>query len=368
MPDQENNVPIPRQRVLLIISIMLVAVCAAAAIAVVLLGSQAEAPTEPAQTQAQPTTTVTPTTEPTYTTVPPTTAEPTEPPVEKIASVTISNMGDILMHGPVRVAYLTNGYQEGDKWVEYEHNFAPIFQHIASYISQSDYAVVNLETPLAGLENGRVYSGAIGSFNAPDVILDGAAGAGFDMFLTSNNHTYDCGSFGMHRTMEVIRNKGFAYLGTQLSPEEPDYRIIDLSGIRIGMACYTYEVPNANPDQKSLNGKWVTAADNQLVSSFDYYWLDLFYAQMEADIAAMKASGVDKIVLYTHWGDEYKLVNNATQKQIAQKLCDLGVDVIVGGHPHVVQPVELLTSTTDPEHATVCLYSMATPFPTSADT
>ena len=358
MPEQENTSKFPKQRIILIISILLVAICAVAAVAVVLLGEQTEQPTEPTLEQTQSSSSTAPTTQPTETTVPPTTTEPTEPPVEKIASVTISNMGDILMHGPVRVSFITKGYQDGDKWVEYEHDFSPIFQHIAHYISQSDYAVVNLETPLAGLENGRVYSGAIGSFNAPDVILDGASGAGFDMFLTSNNHTYDCGSYGMHRTMEVIRDKNLAYLGTQMNEEEPDYKIVELSGIRIGMACYTYEVPNADPNHKSLNGKWVTAADKPLVSSFDYYWLDTFYAQVEADIAAMKTAGVDQIILYTHWGDEYKLVNNATQKQIAQKLCDLGVDVIVGGHPHVVQPVELLTSTTDPEHATVCLYSM----------
>ena len=72
----------------------------------------------------------------------------------------------------------------------------------------------------------------------------------------------------------------------------------------------------------------------------------------------MKAAGAKAIVMYIHWGEEYQLKANANQTAIAQALCDLGVDVIVGGHPHVVQPVELLTSTTDPDHKTVCLYSM----------
>ena len=64
-------------------------------------------------------------------------------------------------------------------------------------------------------------------------------------------------------------------------------------------------------------------------------------------------------MMYIHWGVEYNYMSaNDEQKKIAQELCDMGIDVIVGGHPHVVQPVELLTSTTDPEHKTVCLYSM----------
>ena len=72
----------------------------------------------------------------------------------------------------------------------------------------------------------------------------------------------------------------------------------------------------------------------------------------------MKADGAEATMLYIHWGDEYQLKQNANQTRIAQKICDLGVDVIVGGHPHVVQPMDLLESTVDPDHKTVCLYSM----------
>ena len=79
-------------------------------------------------------------------------------------------------------------------------------------------------------------------------------------------------------------------------------------------------------------------------------------------LEAMKQAGADTTMVYLHWGDEYKWSSsdapNATQTAIAQKLCDLGVDVIVGGHPHVVQPVDLLQSTEDPDHKTVILYSM----------
>ena len=71
----------------------------------------------------------------------------------------------------------------------------------------------------------------------------------------------------------------------------------------------------------------------------------------------MNEDGAEATVVYIHWGTEYKLEPNESQKKIAQKLCDMGVDVIVGNHPHVAQPVELLTSTTYAEHKTLCLYS-----------
>ena len=72
----------------------------------------------------------------------------------------------------------------------------------------------------------------------------------------------------------------------------------------------------------------------------------------------METEGVDATVFFIHWGKEYFTEENAVQNAIAQKLCDLGIDVILGGHPHVLQPVELLTSTADPDHRTLCAYSL----------
>ena len=342
---------------ILILCIALVILCAAVAAVVIWLANRQPSSATSATPSTQITTeATTPTTLPTVPTTEPTTA-PTEPPVEKVASATVVSMGDILMHGPVRDTYITKFFP--GTAVGEEFNYEPIFTGISDIISNADYAVINLETPLAGLDNGYPYSGVIGSFNAPDVILDYAKAAGFDMMLTANNHTYDCDSFGMHRTMEVILERELQYLGTQQTAEEPDHKVIDINGIAVGMACYTYEVPYAKDAAwKSLNGKWVDAGDRPLVSSFDAYFLDLFYSQVEADIAGMRADGAEAIVLYIHWGDEYKVVQNNAQQDMAQRLCDLGADVIIGGHPHVVQPVELLTSTVDPDHKTVCLYSM----------
>jgi poly-gamma-glutamate synthesis protein (capsule biosynthesis protein) len=187
-------------------------------------------------------------------------------------------------------------------------------------------------------------------------MADAIKAAGFDMLLTANNHTNDSDDIGMIRTLDVISGLGMDFLGTKYTADAPDYVIKEVNGISIGMVCYTYEYPGSTEEKISLNGLPLTVESTKLVSSFNYDRLDAFYAKAERHLQAMKAQGAEATVVFIHWGAEYKLVQNDTQSAIAQKLCDLGVDVIVGGHPHVVQPMELLTST-DGSRKTVCLYS-----------
>ncbi|MCQ2449573.1 MAG: CapA family protein, partial [Clostridia bacterium] len=110
-------------------------------------------------------------------------------------------------------------------------------------------------------------------------------------------------------------------------------------------------------NHKYRNGNALASEGTALVNSCSYQHIDDFYAEAEQTIAQMKAQNADAIVFYLHWGVEYRLSPNDWQKTIAQKLCDLGVDVIVGGHPHVVEPMELLHASGS-DHTTVCLYSM----------
>ena len=279
-------------------------------------------------------------------TTPPTTAAPTEPPVVKVGTFTLSSVGDVLIHSNVFNAAKTgNGY-----------DFSQNFRFLEDYISGADYAVGNLETTLAGLDNGYAYSG-YPNFNCPDEIVDGMKNSGFDMILTANNHSYDTRSAGFHRTMQTIADRGLAFLGTQADAEDPDYILVERNGITLGLMCYTYE-DNADPDVKAPNGIPLNKADTPLMNTFNYQCLPEFYAEIEETMAEMEALGAEATVLYIHWGNEYQLKHNSTQSTMAQALCDLGIDVIIGGHPHVVQPVELLTSTTDASHKTVCLYSM----------
>lgn len=285
---------------------------------------------------------------PSATTTQPTeeTTVPTEPPVVKEGTFTLSATGDLLMHQPVyKSAAVKGGY-----------NFDPIFTFFKDYVSAADFAVGNLETTLAGNKNGYKYKG-YPRFNCPDEIVDGAINAGFDMLLTANNHAYDTSSTGLHRTVEVVREKGIMNLGTKASADEANYAVVEQNGIKLGLACYTYET-NKDPNKKSPNGLPMKTADIPLMNTFDYSNLKSLYSELEESIRQMKEQGVNAVILFIHWGNEYQTKQNARQTEMAQALCDLGIDVIIGGHPHVVQPVDLLTSTKDKDHKTVCLYSM----------
>ncbi|MBP3478923.1 MAG: CapA family protein [Oscillospiraceae bacterium] len=280
------------------------------------------------------------------TTVPPTSV-PTDPPITVESTATLSATGDILMHKPViNTGTVTDG----------EYDFASIFTYFSDYVTAADYAVANLETTLASTNNGYAYSG-YPRFNCPDGIVSSAKNAGFDMLLTANNHSYDTQGIGLRRTQQVIAERGLVNLGSKLEADDPNYLVVTVNGINLGLCCYTYE-DNAAADQKAPNGITMSSADAPLLNTFDYTNLSAFYEEMQENIALMEEAGADAVVLFIHWGNEYQIKQNSTQTSMAQALCDLGVDVIIGGHPHVVQPVELLTSTTDAAHKTVCLYSM----------
>ena len=275
-------------------------------------------------------------------TLPPETTLPPEP--EKVvSSATISVQGDLLMHQPVFITCQKDGV----------YNFESIFRYSVDLLSTFDYSLANLETTFGG--DKYKYQGNP-EFNCPDPLAQSAKEAGYDMLLTANNHAADTRSDGIVRTVEVVREAGLEALGTQLNGEEPKYSIVDINGIKVGMVCYTYAYSH-NGDKFSLNGL-APIPDVGTVNFFMNNNLDKLYTEVEAIMADMKANGAEATMMFIHWGVEYQTTENKTQNQIAQKLCDMGFDVIVGGHPHVVQPMELLESTLDPSHKTVCIYSL----------
>ncbi|MBQ7118055.1 MAG: CapA family protein [Clostridia bacterium] len=263
----------------------------------------------------------------------------------KVSTVTVGSAGDVLLHIPI-----LNSHKKSDG----TYNFDRIFTYISSQIKDCDYFVANLETTLAGTENGRKYTG-FPCFNSPDAILSSLKKAGVDCLLTANNHTYDTGAHGVKRTLEKVKESGFDSVGTRQAEADKKYLVKEVKGIKLGIACYTYETENANG--KALNGILVGKETAKLINSFDYTKIGSFYEEIGTDLTNMKAEGAEVTVVYLHWGNEYQLTPDSHQKEIAQKLCDMGVDVIVGGHPHVVQPVDLITSS-DGAHKTVCVYSV----------
>ena len=275
-------------------------------------------------------------------TTPPTT-EATQP-LEPVASATVGVQGDLLMHKPVITACTT---EDGG------YDFASIFRYVAEYTASYDYSVANLETTLGG--DNYPYQG-YPDFNCPDEIVEAAKDAGIDMLLTANNHAGDTMASGITRTIEVIRGKGLTALGSQLNADEPKYAVVDVNGIKIGMVCYTWAY-GSNGTSFSLNGLTPIKDEGQM-----NYFLnnnpDKLYTASEQILEQMKADGAEATMMFIHWGVEYNIKENSLQDTMAQKLCDLGFDVIVGGHPHVVQPVDLLTSTIDESHKTVVIYSL----------
>lgn len=316
--------------------------------AAVTLTNQGKDP-QPTTLQTQPNLDTDPTQQKTDPVTDPPTDPPTEPPVTKVATATIASVGDMLMHKPVFNACYNS--ETG----EYELDI--LFRYIYNYFNDATLAVGNLETTLAGLDNGYEYSG-YPSFNCPDSIIDAMKNTGFDVVLTANNHSYDTRSIGLRRTLEVIQQRELSYLGTKLNAEEKDYIVVDCNGIRIGLLCYTYEDGSGDPEKYAPNGITMTKEDSKLINCFNYNDLPTFYADVADNMAAMEEEGAEAVMIYMHWGVEYQLSANSKQKAIAQELCNLGVDVIVGGHPHVVQPTQLLTSEKDEDQKTLCIYSV----------
>lgn len=246
-------------------------------------------------------------------------------------TVKIGAVGDILIHSPIfRSAYNS----EADSY-----DFNDIFKYVNKYYSSYDCMVADLEQPIAGKEFG--YSG-FPCFNAPDTIADALKNNGVDLLLTANNHCYDQGKKGFFNTMDKLEEKQIKFIGSRKEASKP-YIIMDLSGIKVGMINYTYET-TPQSDTKYINGIPMDKSVTSLLNSFDYNKLDEFYTEFQNNMNNMYTDGADLIIAFMHWGDEYNLSANDYQKKMAQKLCDFGVDAIIGGHTHCIEPTDLLYS------------------------
>ena len=265
-----------------------------------------------------------------------------EPPIPDPITVTIGATGDYLIHTPIITSYLKS---------DGSYDFNDMFKYVTEYYNKFDYFVGNLEVTFGASYMNYVGSGSL--FNCPDSLADALKNAGVDMLLTANNHSYDTNSYGFHRTMQVLEDKNLDYIGT-FADGVKNYKIVDVGGIKIGMINYTYQTSNA--PSYSLNGITMKSEDTDNINTFSDGQLELFYTEMATNLENMYLDGAEAIMLYIHWGYEYHENPNSIQKAIAQKMCDLGVDVIVGGHPHVVEPIDVLTSDVSGKQ-TVCIYS-----------
>ena len=232
-------------------------------------------------------------------------------------------VGDIMAHRPqVNAARYFGGGS---------YDFTPQFKEITPLLSGADLLVGNLETVLGGAETDADYTG-YPLFNTPDSLLDALKDAGFDVLLLANNHANDKKPQGLLRTQEEIKKRGLLWAGVD-DPEKvrsPVPLLVEVQGIQIALLNYTYGSNTALP-----------AKGAQLRPSV------IDEVQILKDISAARDKSADIVVVCLHWGNEYALKPSDAQRVLAGKLQEAGADIIIGSHPHVVQPIEITMASED---------------------
>jgi poly-gamma-glutamate synthesis protein (capsule biosynthesis protein) len=226
-------------------------------------------------------------------------------------TLTLMFIGDVMSHSPqVDAARLADG----------TYDYAPCYRFLAPYIASADICIANMEVPLAGAP----YTG-YPQFSCPDAMMSQLFDAGVDVFLTANNHTCDKGAKGIRRTIHVMDSLGIPHVGTYLDSADFQQRnplIVEKNGFRIAVLNYTY----------GTNG--IPAPNPFIVNLLDS-------ADIARDIARARKLKADYIVVMPHWGIEYERKQNKVQKGYANYMYECGADMVIGGHPHVVQPITL---------------------------
>jgi poly-gamma-glutamate synthesis protein (capsule biosynthesis protein) len=233
-------------------------------------------------------------------------------------TITLVFAGDVMGHSPQYHA----AYNPNTK----TYNYDVCFRNVKKYIESADIAIANLEVPIAGAP----YSGFPG-FSSPDALLDGLKYAGFDLLLTANNHTLDRRKVGLERTITQIEQRGFYHAGSYIDKNQKDSiypLIIEVRGFKIAFLNCTYGTNRYYPTYPNIIN-----------------YIDTL--EIKNNIARVDKLGADFKVMTIHWGNEYELNANTTQKKLAQFMVNNGINLIIGSHPHVVQDAEFLYSQTN---------------------
>ena len=244
--------------------------------------------------------------------------ELTEDQPEQDVSVRIRATGDIMFHP----SQLDGAYDYTTNTYDFENSF----KAIRDIIREADISIANFEGTTAGNEI-YAYQG-YPLFNAPDEALDAIKNAGFDILSTANNHSLDTRKAGIIRTIEQIKVRGMEPIGT--FKEKPETRVLikDVKGIKFAFLSYT----------EMVNGLESVLAPEDLDAMVNI----IDETKMKEDIAYAKDNNADVIIAFLHWGDEYSRVQAQRQEILADMLFKSGVDIILGSHPHVIQPTQTL--------------------------
>ncbi|MBL7797440.1 MAG: CapA family protein [Saprospiraceae bacterium] len=239
--------------------------------------------------------------------------------------------GDIMGHAPqIKSAETGPG----------QYDYRPCFRYVKPILEQADLAIGNLELTLPGK---GPYSG-YPMFRSPDALAVALHDAGFDILVTANNHSNDSRGPGVVSTIETVRELGFQQTGTFKSRRDRELfypLMVYRNGFKLALLNYTYDtngVPTEAPTVVNL--------------------IDTM--QIAADLAEARSRKPHFIIVVMHWGLEYQLHENAEQRKLANFLIRNGADMIIGAHPHVVQPIreETVTLPDGSKKSAVVVYSL----------
>lgn len=220
-------------------------------------------------------------------------------------------LGDIMQHD----SQIADAYDKGTGTYDY----APSFQYIKPYIQAADLAIGNLEVTLAG----KPYKG-YPQFSAPDELLVALKDAGMDVIMTANNHSVDRGKPGLERTIAVLDSLDMLHTGTFRTQREKAKHhplLVERQGFRLAILNYTYGT-NGLPVYKP-----------NIVNMLDT-------AAIREDLMRATSLDPDAIIVFNHWGGEYQSLPSRNQKAIAELCFKYGAQLVIGAHPHVIQPME----------------------------
>lgn len=212
------------------------------------------------------------------------------------------------------------------------YDYTACFASVKEQISDADIAIANLEVTFAG----KPYSG-YPAFSAPDEYLSAIKDAGFDILLTANNHCLDKGQKGLERTIALLDSMHLMHIGTYQTPIEREKTyplLITKNGFRIAFLNYTY----------GTNG--ISAKHPNVVNYINK-------KEILQDIRKAQSEKPDAIIACLHWGIEYESLPNKEQRELANWMIEQGVTHIIGSHPHVIQPMELVTEGNLQQHLIV---------------
>ena len=250
----------------------------------------------------------------------------------------VAVVGDMMFHN----TQLFRAYNYETK----SFDFSGIFKYMEPYLKANDLTFGNLETTLHGPYGSETsasdnnfygYSG-YPEFNTPDAVLEPILSAGFDFLSTANNHSLDKRYNGMIRTIEQLDIAGIKHTGTFLSiNERKPFELVETNGITFAVVNYTY----------ATNGIYLSEENMKLINTLDLYQEENI-ENLYRDIEAAKMSEADFVICMMHYGNEYwKVEDNRYQKPLTLEVIKRGADIVFGGHPHTLEPIDIIYQVDD---------------------